>query len=347
MERKNKKSFNWDVVSVGTATFDVYLKGYKSLKIKSGEAPELQCFPLGTKVEAPEFAFSSGGGATNTAVTFAKQGLKTACVFEIGDDEFGKLVLAEMKKADVTVFPSINKKLPTAFSSILIDESGERTVFVSRGASGDLKLSEIPLAKLETDWVYLVPGIMPLRQVEILLERFKKSGAKIALNPSKNLILSGLSKLKKVLSQTDVLLLNHEEAAFLTGLSVKENKKIFKVLDEKVQGILVVTDGQRGLKVSDGNFLWQAEIFKEKKVIDRLGAGDAFGSGFVAGLIQAGEVCQKGACNPDKISYAIRLGSANATSMVESIGAKTGILSKKEFQNHVRWKNLKIKIEKI
>jgi sugar/nucleoside kinase (ribokinase family) len=71
------------------------------------------------------------------------------------------------------------------------------------------------------------------------------------------------------------------------------------------------------LAVSDGKKRYSAGV-PEAPVIDRTGAGDAFGSGFVSGFIQS---------NGD-IEYAIQLGTANATSVVEDFGAKTGILKK-------------------
>lgn len=336
----------YDVVAIGTATFDVYLKGYQNLEVKKNGLG-LQCFPLGAKIETQSLEFSSGGGATNTAVTFAKQGLKTACAFEIGNDEFGRLVLREMKQRKISTFPSFNKKIPTAFSTILIDNSGERTIFVFRGASGDLNLKELPLSKIKTKWVYIVPGTMKLANVEKIVLHFKKQKTKIAINPSKNMIQYGLKRLGKILKQTDILLLNQEEAAYLTGLPHQQEKKIFQKLDQYVPGILVMTEGPKGLKVSDGRHVWRASIFKEKEMIDRSGAGDAFGSGFVAGLIQKNEQCQKGVCDTDNVSYAIRLGSANATAMVETLGVKTGILTRKEFQTQKRWKKLNIKVEKI
>ena len=120
-----------------------------------------------------------------------------------------------------------------------------------------------------------------------------------------------------------------------------------KKLDKLVKGILVVTNGPKGLKVSDGNFIWTAGVYKSRKVEDRLGAGDAFGSGFVAGLIKTNEACEKGVSARKNIEYAIRLGSANATSMVESLGAKTGILTFKQFKTERRWKILKITAKKL
>ena len=82
-------------------------------------------------------------------------------------------------------------------------------------------------------------------------------------------------------------------------------------------------------------------------MVDRTGAGDAFGSGFVAGLMRHKEECKKGLCSHLAVEYAIRLGSANATSMVESIGAKSGILTQKEFEKDHRWQKLSIKVVRL
>jgi len=108
-----------------------------------------------------------------------------------------------------------------------------------------------------------------------------------------------------------------------------------------------MTDGPNGVMVSDGANIYQSGIFKDQKVVDRTGAGDAFGSGFVAGLAHKRENCEKGLCRTDNIEYAIRLASANATSVVEQIGAKKGILTKEEFEKDKRWENFQIKREII
>ena len=110
-----------------------------------------------------------------------------------------------------------------------------------------------------------------------------------------------------------------------------------------------MTDARNGLWVSDGKCLYKAGIYKERAVIDRTGAGDAFGSGFLSRILHKipNPKSQILKLTPEDIKYAIRLGSANATSKVEGIGAKYGLLTKKQFETHKRWKNLHIKIVKI
>ncbi|KKU37797.1 MAG: PfkB family kinase, nonfunctional [Candidatus Azambacteria bacterium GW2011_GWF2_46_32] len=134
------------------------------------------------------------------------------------------------------------------------------------------------------------------------------------------------------MNKIDVLILNREEGAKLTGIDYKEEKKIFAALDKVINGIVVMTEGPKGAIVSDGKRIYRAGTYKEKKVVDRTGAGDAFGSGFVSGLIQTGD-----------IEYAISLGSANGTSVVEHIGAQPGILTKTQFRQRFK----KLKMEKI
>ncbi|PJC47921.1 MAG: hypothetical protein CO034_00800, partial [Parcubacteria group bacterium CG_4_9_14_0_2_um_filter_35_11] len=92
--------------------------------------------------------------------------------------------------------------------------------------------------------------------------------------------------------------------------------------------------------VSDGKWLYRVGILKLKKIVDRTGAGDAFGSGFVAGLIRA--TGNKQPATSKNIEFAIQLASANATSCLQKMGAKNGLLKKKENI----FKFGKVKIEK-
>ena len=81
---------------------------------------------------------------------------------------------------------------------------------------------------------------------------------------------------------------------------------------------------------------------KEQKLVDRTGAGDAFGSGFVAGLLHQRSTSNIEPPTVEAIKYAIRLATANAASVVEHIGATEGTLTKQQFETDPRWQNLKI-----
>jgi len=288
--------------------------------------------PLGAKLEIPEIYFSTGGGATNTAVTFAKQGFRTATICVVGDDVSGKTIISELGDAGVdTSLVRVKKNLPTAYSILLELESGERTVLVYRGVAETLSHTDIPLSKIKTKWFYLSSVAGDLSLLKEIIDFVKKHKMQIAYNPGGR-ELKQYRKLTPLLKDISVLIANREEAVLITGVPHKDEKRIFKVWDEMSPGINIMTDARDGVMVSDGKFLYQAGIYKEQKTVDRTGAGDAFGSGFVAGFMR----------HPEDITYAIKLGSANATSKIEGLGAKFGLLSRREFENSKRWRNLKI-----
>lgn len=329
----------FDVITIGTATRDAFVK---SREFKTVSSPEFQtgeglCLPAGAKIDVDDIVFATGGGATNAAVTFARQGFHTAAICKIGNDVSGREVLANLKSEGVsTGFVVEDEKLKTAYAILILSSSGERTVLVYRGASEDLRAADINPRTLNAKWFYMA-GSLPLEVLNLVLDKAQETKIKVALNPSKSQIKLGLKGLGDVFKKLDVVIMNREEGAYLTGVDFKREEKIFSVLDEYTKGIVVLTDGPKGVWVSDGQNIYKAGIFKERQVADRTGAGDAFGSGFVASLIS----------HPDDMERAIKLASANATGVVEKIGAKAGILSKQEFETDPRWRDLKIETSKI
>ncbi|MEK9173263.1 MAG: carbohydrate kinase family protein [Patescibacteria group bacterium] len=361
------------VITIGTGTRDVVLRGDffrvvhdpKHLKKFGFPTGEAQCFTLGSggKIEIQEPIFALGGGAANAAVTFARQGFVTEALIKIGRDQVGEEILRTLKKEGVRPVPIFDKKLGTSYSLILISPDGERTILNYRGASKDLVLSEIPKRDFKVDCAYVVPGAISVPVVVSILKKLKQKGAFVAMNPSRHYIEIGAKKLRPILDLIDVIILNREEGAFLTGKRYLDEKGIFRKFDEMVGGLAVMTDGPKGVMVSDGRRIYKAGIYKEKRVADRTGAGDSFGSGFVAGLLRqvsgarfpastlvtAGRqvLGKRKEWSQKEIEYAIRLGSANATSNVEEIGAQSGILTRRQFETQNRWKNLPINNSKI
>ncbi len=345
----------FDVITIGTATRDVFLrsplftnikdpKHFKKMGIISGEAT---CFALGSKIGIEEPVAEIGGAAVNAAITFSKQGFKTAALFKIGDDETGKSIIQKLKTEKIANLGVVDKKIKTAYSAILLSPDGERTILTYRGASEAIKEKEIPFHKLKSKWAYISPSQMNFNLVKKIIDRFHKQKTFIALNPSSLMIKIGVKKLFPVLKKIKVLILNREEASYLTGINYDKKERIFRKLNEAVGGIFLMTDGKNGAWVSDNKNLYQATAFKPSKAIDETGSGDAFGSGFVAGLMRKNEECRKNLCNRGNIEYAVRLASANAASNIEQIGAQTGILTRKEFKQNRKWKKLPIKITKI
>lgn len=334
---------NQDILTVGTATVDIFLK--TEILPNKSEGEGKLCFSLGDKIGASSEIFS-GGGATNAAVSFARLGFKTSSFFRIGSDLFGQFILKDLEKENIISYPVKMEKEGTDRSLILISKNGSRVILVSHSKNTFFSKNSFSENGFRPAWAYLSPGNFPFPFLLSLSEELRKKGTKLAINPSKNLLSLGSKKLKPLFQKMSVVILNREEASLLTGIPYGNERDIFKKFDTLIGGLAVMTDGKKGVSVSDGKTFWRSGIFKNKKIEDRTGAGDAFGSGFVAGLVRSKERCQKGICGKENIEFAIRLGSANATSVVESLGAKSGLLTFKEF-NSSRFKNLKIYSKKI
>lgn len=337
-----------DVIAIGSTTLDTFWE--TDIQEIAWDAPSGRALviPLGEKFAAQSVQNSIGGNAANAAVTFSRQGKRTSLYTCLGKDKTAKEILDRLKQERVGLKTlQISKKEKTAQSVILL-KKGERSIFTHHGAINDFSLKGISKELLSAKWWYVsLPG-KSYQQFNGLLAYAWKHQIKVALNPSSlHLVGAGRKELLKHLKKVSFLVVNQEEASRITGISFTEKKRVFRALDDLVPGIVAVTGGKSGSEISDGHYLYRAGTFPEKKVVDRTGAGDAFGSGFVAGLMHSKETCEKGPCNPDAVAYAVRLASANATSVVECVGGVQGILSKKDFETNRRWKKFDVKISRV
>ena len=141
----------------------------------------------------------------------------------------------------------------------------------------------------------------------------KSLGAKIMFNPG-NLELQHTRKLLGLLSDVDVLLVNKCEAQKIV------EGKILTELISKIKNYVpnvIITDGNQGAIATDSKEVYRAGLYEDVKIKDSTGAGDAFGSGFLAAYAD-------GESFKDSLLFA----SANSTSVVQHVGSKDGILSK-------------------
>ncbi len=313
----------FDVITFGSATWDIFVrdKEFAFKKDKRFFNEKAICFPLGSKIDVDEIHFSSGGGGTNTAVGFSRQGFKTAYCGMIGDDLAGDKVIDDLKRFKVdTSLVSKTDNQSTNHSIVISIPEKDRTILVYRGASENFLFS----THIKAKWFYLAPLSGKLaNSFGRIIDFGFKNNIKIAVNPGNSQIR--MPGIKEILKKTDILFLNQEEASFLTGISYNKEREILKNISSFYPGIFVMTKGKRGVVVSCGDKRYRAGALKST-VVDRTGAGDSFASGFVSGIIRKND-----------IEYAIQLASANATSCLKKWGAKNGLLEKGQ-----RFKKIKV-----
>src|SRR3989304_4805018 len=253
----------YDIITFGSAAQDIYFVSEKFIpfrgrKFVSGEAV---CFNLGSKVQVKEVFFSSGGGGTNAAATFARQGFSVAFCGQVGADYFGHLVAEEL--SDLKINIELMKKTPvkrTNVSAILMSPGHDRSILAFRGAGDLLDKSDIPWEKLKgAKLFYLAPFSGKLAGVTQGLTDFaKRNGILVAMNPGYDQLAFPRAKLEKILKNVDILILNQEEASLLTKLPYQKEKEIFKQLNSLAGGICIMTKGERGVVACDGKYLYKA-----------------------------------------------------------------------------------------
>ena len=327
----------YDVITFGSATQDVFMSShdFKVLDHNSFETDRGLCVPLGSKIHMDSVFFSMGGCGTNAAVTFARQGHNVAYLGLIGHDVPGRTVRETLEKEGVKMeLMEERKDNNTAYSVILSMPDVGRTILEKLGACHQMTEADIPFDKIDTDWFYLGPMSGDShKSFKSVVEFATEKGIKISVNPGRTQLNEGIETLKSLLDHFDVLFVNQEEAARLTGLDYKQEKEIFRKLDDMVKGFVVMTKGPDGVTVSDGQNLFSAGI-PESDLVDRTGAGDAFGSAFTSALIE----------KENDIDYAIQLGTANATAVLQEMGATNGLLEKGQWGP---WEKVEVTQEKI
>lgn len=302
------------IVTIGKATQDVFLKSASAFIQFEHKGVKYEQLPVGQKLDLDEVIFSTGGNVTNAAVTFARQGLHSKYSWCLGTDESSETILQSLDREGVdTSHVYQNERFQSSYSVILMLEGGERTILNYKGKMPTAHDSELDISVIdEGDWIY-ISSLGDMDLLERIIARAAEHNVKVMLNPA-GVELKNPEKLKALLEDVEILAVNKEEAQMIVhGETCDE---LVRHLNHYCDTVLV-SDGPKGVVASDGKTIVTAGMYEDVPVIDRTGAGDAFGSGFLSQYAQ-------GVSLKDSIIFA----SANSTSVVQSIGAKQGILHK-------------------
>ncbi len=304
------------IVSLGSALQDIYLVDRDDFgSIEFENKSMFKTLELGSKYDIDKLDFYVGGGGTNSAVVFARSGHETIYLGNLGHDPAGEAVLSLLDQEGVdTSYISYPRRGRTGCSVILLDaKSGERTVLTFRGASAKFdNLGEADLDLISPDWLYVTTLRGDMGTLLRFFDRAKKLGTKIMFNPGV-LELANPKQLLGLLPDVDVLLLNKREAASLVSGTVLA--ELLAKLKNYCQTV-IITDGAMGGIATNGEKTYRFGIYEDVKIKDTTGAGDAFGSGFLAAL-------SSGKSFRESLIFA----SANSTSVVQQRGAKNGIIT--------------------
>src|SRR3989339_2229101 len=138
----------YDVITLGSAVLDIFLE--TGLREKG----KFMAYPVGEKILVKGIRFYVGGGGTNTAVAFARLGLKTGYIGKI-DSEFGGRKILKLLKNEKVKFLGKTEKNPKSlggYSIILDSKEKDRTVLTYKGFNEEIKFSDLKIKKIKAKW---------------------------------------------------------------------------------------------------------------------------------------------------------------------------------------------------
>jgi ribokinase len=317
-----------DVISIGDIVTDAFIRLFEDQAVTyENEQGKWLAMPFATKLpfEHAE-VIEAVGNAANAAVAFARLGLDSAFVTNVGADAHGRDMIKALDKKDVdTQFVRINRGKKSNYHYVLWYKD-ERTILIQHEEYDyhwpHLRPSEIP------KWVYFSSisehALEYHDQVAEWLE--ENPEVKLAFQPGTFQMKAGVERLSRIYARTEVLILNREEAALVSGGNRDDLHDLFNRLHHIGAKIVVITDGPQGAYASDGENRFSMPLYPDPAPpYERTGAGDSFASTFVAALIKG-----------NSIEGALQWAPINSMSVVQKVGAQAGLLTEKELEHYLR-----------
>ena len=239
----------------------------------------------GETLQGYEFFTAPGGKGANQAVAAARLGISTQIVGRLGDDDFGRQLLAGLQAADVqTDGILVDESASSGVAVIAVDDAGENNIIIVAGANGCVNQQDVERL---TD---LLPGAaalllqfeVPLPAVLAAAQAARQAGVLVILDPApaKENIPPELYPL------IDIITPNEIEASQLVGFPVEGQEAAAKASAELRQrgvGTVIVKLGAQGVFCAAGAETFFVPAFSVRAV-DTVAAGDAFNGGLAAAL---------------------------------------------------------------
>jgi 2-dehydro-3-deoxygluconokinase len=254
--------------------------------------------------EASVFHRHIAGAEANVAVGLARLGESAGYITRLGDDEFGQAIAFRLRGEGVEISRiTIDPKAPTGVLFRERREFGPVNVLYYRRLSAASRLSP---ADLDAEYIqqarYLVlSGITPAlsesarETVFAAAELARAAGVTVVVDPNIRLKLWSVDEARPVvrdlIAHADLVLPGLDEALLLTGET--DPRRAAAALLNLGPRQVVLKLGDRGALSLDASGALEAAALSLPRIVDPIGAGDAFAAGFLAARAREAdpEVC--------------------------------------------------------
>lgn len=318
-----------DVLSVGDVVIDDFIRLLdKEEKVEhQKDGSQWLAIPFGTKIPFDHNeVVPAVGNASNASVAFARVGLKSGLVANIGDDERGRVILDALHKAGVdSRFVHINPGKKSNYHYVLWYKD-ERTILIKHEEYDyhwpRFRIIDIP------KWIYFSSISKHAMEYHDELAEWLEGHppVKLAFQPGTFQIEAGAHRLRRIYERSEILAVNREEATTISGGDHGNINDLFDRLHKLGPKIVLISDGHAGAYASDGTNRYKMPIYPDPKPpYDRTGAGDAFTSTFVAAIMKGAD-----------LQSALLWAPINSMSVVQKVGAQAGLLTDSQIDHYLR-----------
>lgn len=309
-----------DVLAIGDVVTDAFIKLFDEREhTYENEHGKFLSIPFGTKVPFDYAQVIEGvGNAANAAVSFARLGLNSGLISNVGGDQQGRDIINALHHNKVdSRFVHINPGKISNYHYVLWYKE-ERTILIKHEEYDyhwpRFRATDVP------KWVYFssISKNALDKYHDYVAEWLQENPeVKFAFQPGTFQLEAGAERLKALYARTEVLIVNREEAVQITSGNYDDIHDLMTCLHGLGPKVVVLTDGPDGAYASDGQSRFKMPPYPDPAPpFERTGAGDAFASTFVAALIQG-----------NNLEGALQWAPINSMNVVQHTGAQEGLLT--------------------
>jgi len=270
-------------------------------------------------VQADTFDITYGGGEANVAAALCNYGLHGTFVSKVPDNPLGQAAINHLRRygVDTQFIARGGDRLGIYFLETGASMRASQVVYDRAGASiAEVELSDFNFDEIleGADWFHTT-GITPALSdkaailTEAALKAAKAKGITTSIDLNYRKKLWSKEKAREIMSRlcqyVDVCIGNEEDAETTLGfkaagsdvtkgeLNLDGYKSVFQQMKEKFGFKFIASTLRESHSASDNG--WSALVYDgtefyhtkeyEVRIIDRVGSGDSFASGFIYGLV--------------------------------------------------------------
>lgn len=244
------------------------------------------------------FSTAVAGAEFNVAVALSRLEHQPGYLTKLGNDPFGRQIVNTMIQNHIeTSLISFSEEHATGFMLKSKVSSGDPEIYYYRKNSAASSICKQDIDRIDfSEYKYLhMTGIFPalsqttLEAAKHLMQKAKANGLTIFFDPNLRPQLWGdkekmVATINELALDADYFMPGIKEGTVLTGCTTPES-----VADAYIQrgiGTVIVKIGPKGAYVATEKEQAYVPAFKEKRLVDTVGAGDGFAAGIISAVME-------------------------------------------------------------